>query len=67
MVSFQQQVPSWNYQKRGKVQPFGKVQIFNGLNSIVHPELIDDKEVGAIRPVYILPEKVKDNFLEAYL
>lgn len=40
---------------------YGKLQNFNGLPSIVHPEFLSTDELGKIRPVYLLPENVKDN------
>ncbi|ADR18905.1 ATP-dependent DNA helicase RecG [Calditerrivibrio nitroreducens] len=40
---------------------YGKLQNFNGLPAIVHPEFLSTDELGKIRPVYLLPENVKDN------
>ncbi|MEF3254660.1 MAG: DEAD/DEAH box helicase, partial [Deferribacterales bacterium] len=40
---------------------YGKLQYFNSLPAIIHPEFVDTKDLGKIRPVYVLPENVKSN------
>ncbi|PMP71885.1 MAG: DNA helicase RecG [Calditerrivibrio nitroreducens] len=46
---------------------YGKLQNFNGLSAIVHPEFLSTGEIGKIRPVYFLPENVKDNIFLSLL
>lgn len=38
---------------------YGDIQNFNGKLAIFHPEFINKEDLGAIRPVYVLPKNVK--------
>lgn len=46
---------------------YGKVQTFNGLPAIIHPEFINSSELGKIRTVYLLPESIRDNLYKSLL
>ncbi len=46
---------------------YGKIQTFNGLPSIIHPEFINSNDLGKIRTVYLLPESVKDNLYKSLI
>lgn len=65
--NFNNSYPLAILKKGEKYNLFGKVQVFNSLPSIIHPEIVDNRDIGKIRPVYLLPEKVKDNIFYGML
>lgn len=65
--NFNNRYPLAILKKGERYNLFGKVQLFNSLPSIIHPEIIDNSDIGKIRPVYVLPEKVRDNIFYSML
>jgi len=65
--NFNNRYPIAILKKGEKYNLYGKIQVFNNLPSIIHPEFVNSTDLGKIRPVYVLPEKVKENIYRSLL